>query len=102
MNVTYIPMGSMQVGPNGELIPTNISFTGKPKSKLLPPKWLEYFLKDRLNNVMNDVALIFDFCLLTGGDGRPATFQQVLAPSTSPTSSTSQSWKVSDLTPVYR
>ena len=28
MNVTYIPMGSMQVGPNGELIPTNISFAG--------------------------------------------------------------------------
>ena len=31
MNITYIPMGSMQVGPNGELIPTNLgtSFTGK-------------------------------------------------------------------------
>ena len=40
--------------------------------------------------------------MILGADGRPATFQQVMAPSTTAATGSSQAWKMSDLTPVYR
>ena len=79
MNFAYLPMGSMQLGPNGELIPASLPSSITATAGRVPPTAYQ---------IAHPVA-------------QAAAAGTTSSASSQPNGSSTQSWKMQELQPLY-